>query len=330
MRFDHTAIEGLLDAVGGDEAELPGLSGAHGVGGDMPPVHDEIGGFGHLRPGGAHGLDIAIAQGAAHGGGADERRVADDEVGLGPGGLARLDVALDRHAGGLVGNLLAGDGAGLFTVAVPAGERAAGLVGDVFNAVVFDQGVAVLDVVEVAQDGVRQVGEALVDAVVPLQVADPQHHFGDGGGARVDLKAQKLVRVHGDAGHVEQALGLAKVGQKVEHLAFQALHVFQRHVQEVAAAAGGVEHAGVAELVVEAAHFFKGLVGPVLCAQGERGDLHGLPVAPQRLDEGGQDEPFDIGAGGVVGAELVALMGVECAFEQGAEDGGLDKAPVGA
>ena len=43
----------------------------------------------------------------------------------------------------------------------------------------------------------------------------------------------------------------------------------------------------------------------------------------------GQDEALDVGAGGVVGAELVAVAGVEGAFEEGAEDGGLDLAPVG-
>ena len=54
-----------------------------------------------------------------------------------------------------------------------------------------------------------------------------------------------------------------------------------------------------------------------------------LPVGAQGLDEGGQDEALDVGARGVVGAELVAVAGAEGAFEEGAEDGGLDLAPVG-
>ena len=49
----------------------------------------------------------------------------------------------------------------------------------------------------------------------------------------------------------------------------------------------------------------------------------------QGLDDGGQDQALDIGPRGVVGAEAVALQGVQGAFEQGAEDGGLDIAPVG-
>jgi hypothetical protein len=38
-----------------------------------------------------------------------------------------------------------------------------------------------------------------------LQVADPQHQFGDGGGARVEFEAEELVRVDGEAFGFEQA-----------------------------------------------------------------------------------------------------------------------------
>ena len=54
-------------------------------------------------------------------------------------------------------------------------------------------GVHDLDVVERLQD--RLAGGSPPGAEVPLQVADPQHQFGDGDGARVDLHAQELVRV---------------------------------------------------------------------------------------------------------------------------------------
>ena len=70
---------------------------------------------------------------------------------------------------------------------------------------------------------------------------------------------------------------------------------------------------------------------PARCRRrrGEGGGAGVLPVGAEGLDEGGQDEALDVGARGVVGAELVALAGAEGAFEQGAEDGGLDLAPVG-
>ena len=60
------------------------------------------------------------------------------------------------------------------------------------------------------------------------------------------------------------------------------------------------------------------------------GNAHGFPVGADGIDDGAEHEAFDIGAGGVVGTELVTFDGVERAFEQGAEDGGLDIAPVGA
>ena len=71
---------------------------------------------------------------------------------------------------------------------------------------------------------------------------------------------------------------------------------------------------------------------PCVCRllPGERGGLHFAPFGAQRFDHGRQHEALDIGARGVVGAELVALAGIEGALQQGAEDGRLDVAPVGA
>jgi hypothetical protein len=81
---DHAAVEGLLEAVGGDEAEALPPCPRDELRGVVPPEHDEVGGFGHVRPGLAQGFDVAVAERGAHGGGADERRVADDVVGLRP------------------------------------------------------------------------------------------------------------------------------------------------------------------------------------------------------------------------------------------------------
>ena len=57
------------------------------------------------------------------------------------------------------------------------------------------------------------------------------------------------------------------------------------------------------------------------------GGADGVPFLADRLDDGGHDEALDVGAGRVVRAELVAFDGVEGAFEQRAEDGGLDVVP---
>ena len=70
-----------------------------------------------------------------------------------------------------------------------------------------------------------------------------------------------------------------------------------------------------------------------LACLGQRCSAAALRIAPlgaQRLDHGGQHQPLDVGARRVVGAERVALGGVERALQQGAEDRGLDVAPVGA
>ncbi|SDD61981.1 hypothetical protein SAMN04488509_104180 [Aquimonas voraii] len=132
--------------------------------------------------------------------------------------------------------------------------------------------------------------------------------------------------------------------------------MLERDVQKVAAATGGVEHAHAAQAVVEGAQFGGcGIHRGALLAlqrvelarlqahcQQAFAQLGGLlrvhagggagdgPLLAQGLDDGGQHQALDIGARGVVGAELVALGGVERALQQGAEDGRFDIAPVGA
>jgi hypothetical protein len=173
----------------------------------------------------------------------------------------------------------------------------------------------------------RQTGAA--GAEVPLQIADPQHQFGHGGGARVDFQPEKLVRVDAQTFGFQRHRG-AQFAGLVQHFAFQPLQVFQRDVQEVAAAAGRVEYADVAQLMVKAADFGACGVDLAFARQRERGRLNIGPLHAQRLDDGGQHEALDIAARRVVGAERVAFVRVERAFEQGAEDGRLDLAPVGA
>ncbi len=106
--------------------------------------------------------------------------------------------------------------------------------------------------------------------------------------------------------------------------------MLQRHVEKIPAAAGRVEHAHGAQGAVEVLQCLQGAVEVVLAGQGERGGLGVGPVLAQRFDHRGQDEALDVGPRGVVGTERVALVGVERAFQQGAEDGGLDLAPLRA
>jgi hypothetical protein len=231
--------------------------------------------------------------------------------------------------GGFVGHEFAGDGVGFGGAAVPAGERLAAVVGGEFDGIAGEHGVAAFDVLEVAQDGAGRQAAAL-GAEVPLQVADPEDHFGDGGGARVDFEAEELVRVDGEAFDFETLLGVAELGEGVEDFAFEPLHVFERDVEEVAGAAGGVEDAGGAQFVVPGADEVGSLTELAFVGEQQGGGLGVVPVGAQRLDDGGQDEAVDVGARGVMGAEVVAFKRVEGAFEQGAEDGGLDFGPVGA
>ena len=105
--------------------------------------------------------------------------------------------------------------------------------------------------------------------------------------------------------------------------------MFQGHVEEVAGAAGGVEHPHIGQAHLEGGDDPDGLRIFALFVQGKGGAVDRRPFLPQGLDDGGQDQALDIGPRGVVGAELVALLGVEGPFEQGAEDGGLHMAPVG-
>ncbi len=164
---------------------------------------------------------------------------------------------------------------------------------------------------------------------MPLQIAYPQHHFGNAGGAGVDFEAEKLVRVDGDALHLQQALRLPQVVEQGEHFTFEPLEVFQRDIQKIAAAAGRVKHPELAQVVMKAEDFGQRFAVFALLFKGQRGGLHLSPFGAQRFDDSRQHQPFDIGARGVMGTELVALMRVEGALQQGAEDGGFNIAPVG-
>ena len=370
--LDDTAVKSLVDGVGGDEAEVFYLAGLDEFGGFLPPIHDEVGGLGDAAfPGFAQGFRVAVAEGIAHAGGSDEGRVADDDVGLGPFGAAGVGVVEDGFAGAVVGDFLAGDGVGLGGVAVPDGDDFAG------------GGVAARDGGIVGEDGVlledgggfgeerALVGIGLAGGFpLPLEEADPEDELGDGDGAAVEFEAEELARANLEAGHFEGGVA-AEVFVGFEDFGFEALHEFERDVEEVSGAAGGIEDAEGADFPVEIADggegflavgggLFEGFLAEFVAGVGlgfvegldvllgvfgdlsgggfgfgrfsggeGGGGFDGFPLVAKGLDEGGADEALNVGAGGVVGAELVALAGIEGALDEGAKDGGLDGGPVG-
>lgn len=167
-------------------------------------------------------------------------------------------------------------------------------------------------------------------AEVPLEVADPEDEVGDDGGAGVDLGAEELVRVDSEAGVFECLLGLAERDEGFEDFAFEALHVFEGDVEEVAGATGGIQDACVAELAMEVQRGVDGLLGVAGVDEVGDGGDGVVPVGAKWLNEDRGNEAFDVSAGCVVRAEGVTFGGVEGAFEEcSEEDGGFDVAPVG-
>ena len=150
-----------------------------------------------------------------------------------------------------------------------------------------EEGVGVLDVVEVAQD--RLGGRGCADsAEEPLQVADPEHELGYGDRARVLFQAEELVRIDAGAGE-GQAVALTRghVGQRVQHLALQALHHLHGDVEEVAGAACRVEHPDGAEAGVEFAQGCRGGVAVAGFQLPVGGGFEAVPFGAQRLHHGG-------------------------------------------
>ncbi len=166
-------------------------------------------------------------------------------------------------------------------------------------------------------------------AEVPLKIADPEDEVGDDGGAWVEFDTEQLVGIDSEAGVLKNFLGLAERVEGFEDLTLEPLHVLERDVEEIAAAAGGVEDAGVAKLVVELGG---GVDGSVLIAGREplRDDsLDAAPIVAQRFHESGKNEALDVGAWSVMRSEGTALVGIQSTLQQSAEDCWLDVAPAG-
>ena len=205
----HTAVKGLAQAVSGDKAHALGLAGNQQIGSVLPPEHDEISALGYSRPSGAQGFGIAVAQGGAHSGGANKRRVTHNKVHGGPFGFAGAHIAPLVLLRALVRHLLARYRVGFGGGAVPAGQRLAIGIQRGLAAVPGEDGVAAFDVAVVVHHGLGHAGVAPA-ADVPLQVANPQHQFCQGGGTFVDLYAAQLLQGHGFAFKTQLILGVAQ------------------------------------------------------------------------------------------------------------------------
>ncbi len=202
-----------------------------------------------------------------------------------------------------------------------------------FAAVGSKHGVPLFDVVQGTQDGVAADGVAVGQH--PLQFADPHRGPGQFGGVGVELDAQDVGGAGFDADLAVQAEGFGvQVGPVL-----QVLEGFQGEVEEVAGAAGRVQHPVVLQpLQVADEGGLGGLVGGlralaalmVLVHLPLDDGPHGLPLGGQRGFHHRADEFEDGGGVGVVGAELAAHVRVQPALEQGAEDGGLHGVPVHA
>jgi hypothetical protein len=142
-------------------------------------------------------------------------------------------------------------------------------------------------------------------------------HEGDLGGLHrvlVDINAEEVSRgnARGQADFRELAFVLGEEAQE------QALFEFPQGAvgdeEEVAGAAGGVEDAELAEFLEQGQEVGSGPGGRDAFVPG--------------TDNGGADDLLDVGFVGEMGAQGVAFLFAEAGLEEGAEDDGLDVAPV--
>jgi hypothetical protein len=185
-----------------------------------------------------------------------------------------------------------------------------------------------LDVVEVADYGQRR-SDIAAGAEVPLEISDPEDEVGDGSGAGIDVDAEELMRVNGATHVFERGLRVAERGEGFEDFALQALEVFEGDVEEVAGAAGRVEDADVAKTTMKIAEDVDRIVEMSIIDELRDGTFDVVPIGTEGFDDGGHDESFDVGARRVMRTKGVPFFGIQRPFEQCAEDGGLNIAPVG-
>ncbi len=164
----------------------------------------------------------------------------------------------------------------------------------------------------------------------PLDLADPDHHTGQLRRVRIDLDASQRAR--------PDARLLARqpeaLGRPVDDLLLQVLEHAEREIQEVAGAAGGVEHRHRAQPLQERSDQPAGLLqgrlsgGSVAIEQALHRRSRLRHVSPQRNHDRRFDQPLDRRAVGVVRPELGAPVRVESPLKERAEDSGLHVSPV--
>ncbi len=188
--------------------------------------------------------------------------------------------------------------------------------------------IAGLDHVEGRQDGLPRHRVAVV--AQPLDLADPDHHPSEFGSIGVDLDPPQRARPKPGRlpRHPEAFRG------PLDDLVLQVLEYPQGEVQEVPGAAGGVEHSDRAQarqqrLDLAAGCLQHGGVGAVRAIEERRHrGLRLRHLAAKGHQHGRLHQALDGRPVGVVGPQLGALVGVQAALEEGAEDGRLDIGPV--
>ena len=330
--IQHHPVLAAADRVGGHQARSAKAVCLDGMPRFLEPVAHQIGAAGHAAlVGFPQRFGVGVTQLGAHFFVAQERRVANDHTGFGPWGLRRMAfsgfLAGFRCAG--FGRLSPNGGVAVFVLArlCPAQQR-----------------VPALDMVERLQHWVGL--ELVAMGQAPLQLSYPYRYAGQLGSVFVQLYAQHVVRAGYQVGFTVQA---QRGGVQVALV----LDVFERlepEKQEVAAAAGGVEHAVALEHIQpmqkQRLRFLKrgisdaaldaptaGVMGRLLLALAHRHEFRNLPgqLLPVLQQGLAQYRLHDAQYGrrvGVVGAELAAFGRVQPALKQGAEYRYIDGAPV--
>ncbi len=159
---------------------------------------------------------------------------------------------------------------------------------------------------------------------------------------RVDLDAEELPRA-APSGYLAEQVLLQRVD---EDRLLQVLQLLQRDVEEIAGAAGRVQHLDLRQparnrrtMASASSRAFALLtVGQLLpwrlavlaprCQEVLGGLLDLGPLPPQRPHDDGLHERLDVLTARVMGADLRPLVRVDAALEEGAEDGRVDGAPL--
>jgi hypothetical protein len=128
------------------------------------------------------------------------------------------------------------------------------------------------------------------------------------------------VRVDAMAFQAQEGLLAAKIGNSLEHFAFEPFQEFERDIKEIASATCGVEHARRAELLVVVANSSDRVLQTSLRLLALRRGEDFAPVGAQWLDNSRDNEPFYVSARRVMRAKPSPLVRVQSLLEKRAKD----------